>query len=196
MIRDSVEILNSLTNYANPDMKLKRMVEDKTLYRLRRGMYATDKNIAPYLLAGAIYGPSYVSFETALSLHGLIPERVFGCTSATYDKNRSKVFRNEIGTFYYRDVPKAIYYVGVKWQQENGMGYALATPEKAICDMLYIQKPVFSKKALKELLFDDLRINEEDLRNLDATDIVTLAPYYKKRNLLFLSKIMEERRCV
>ena len=43
------------------------------------------------------------------------------------------------------------------------MFYAIASPEKALCDMLYVQTPVYSQKALRELLFADLRIDEDVL---------------------------------
>lgn len=194
MIRNSTEILASLSHYANPNMKLKRLVAEGQLYRLRRGLYATKKNIPPYLLAGAIYGPSYVSFESALSLHGLIPERVYACTSATFGKNRSKNYKNEYGVFYYRDVPESVYPAGVCWQQEGEWGYAVALPEKALCDMLYIKPPVYSLKALKELLFDDLRIDEDEFWGLKREDICRLVPFYHKRNLSLLGKLLQTGR--
>ena len=93
MFRTTSDLLDSLSKYANPDMKIKRMVQKGSLFRLRRGLYATTRNISSYLLAGVIYGPSYISFETALSRYGLIPERVYACTSATFKKK----FCAEIG---------------------------------------------------------------------------------------------------
>ena len=47
-----------------------------------RDRYETDRNVPAYLLAGSIYGPSYISFEYALSRYGLIPEAVYAVTCA------------------------------------------------------------------------------------------------------------------
>ena len=193
MIRTTSDLLDSFSGYANPDMKIKRMVQDGSLFRLRRGLYATTQNISSYLLAGVIYGPSYISFETALSRYGLIPERVYACPSATFRKNRSKTYKNDFGVFEYRDIPAAAYPLGVRLEQENGISYAIASPEKAICDMLYTQSPVYSTKALEDLLFDDLRIDEENFGRLNYQDMQCLAPRYRRRNLRLLSELLEKR---
>ena len=193
MFRTTSDLLDSLSKYANPDMKIKRMVQEGSLFRLRRGLYATTRNISSYLLAGVIYGPSYISFETALSRYGLIPERVYACTSATFKKNRSKTYKNDFGVFEYRDIPAAAYPLGVRLAEENGIFYAIASPEKAICDMLYIQPPVYSKKALEDLLFENLRIDEEIFGRLNYQDMQYLVPRYRRRNLKLLSALLEKR---
>lgn len=41
-----------------------------------KGIYETNSDTAGYLLAGSIYGPSYLSFDFALSYYGMIPEAV------------------------------------------------------------------------------------------------------------------------
>lgn len=193
MVRTTADLLDSFSGYANPDMKIKRMVQKGNLFRIRRGLYVTTKNVSPYLLAGAICGPSYISFETALSRYGLIPERVYACTSATFQKNRSKTYKNVFGVFEYRDIPAAVYPLGVRLKEENGFFYAIASPEKAVCDMLYIKSPVYSQKALVELLFDDLRIDEELFENLSYQDMKILAPRYRRRNLKLLAELLDKR---
>lgn len=55
-------------------------------------MYETDSNTPGYLLAGSIYGPSYLSFDFALAYYDLIPERVVNYTSATFGKKKKKNF--------------------------------------------------------------------------------------------------------
>jgi hypothetical protein len=47
-------------------------VRQGDLYRIRRGLYAKDKNYNKTELATRIYAPSYVSFETVLSKEGVI----------------------------------------------------------------------------------------------------------------------------
>ena len=60
------------------------------LIKIRNGLYETEANTPSYLLAGSIYGPSYISFEYALSYYGLIPERVTTITCATFNKRKEK----------------------------------------------------------------------------------------------------------
>ena len=56
-----------------------------------------------YLLAGSIYGPSYISFEFALSYYGLIPEAVHVVTCASFEKKKKKTYDTIFGTFTYRN---------------------------------------------------------------------------------------------
>ena len=76
---------------------------------------------------------------------------------------------------------------------EGEYSYQIATPEKALCDKLYSLSPVYSVKALKELLFDDLRIDEAVFYALRKNDIFQLAPLYRATNLKLLAKFMEGR---
>jgi hypothetical protein len=77
--------------------------------------------------------------------------------------------------------------------EENGYSYQIASPEKAICDKLYSLSPVASVKELKALLFEDLRIDEDDFWRLDKNDINILAPLYRSTNLKLLLKLMNRR---
>ena len=81
-------LLEELKNYASPKDKLARMVERGKCFPVVKGVYETDRNVPAYLLAGSIYGPSYISFEYALSHYGLIPEAVYTVTCATFEKKK------------------------------------------------------------------------------------------------------------
>ena len=121
----------NLENYSNKDTKLSRDVRDGKLIKIINGLYETDPNTPGYLLAGSIYGPSYISFEYALAFYNLIPERVNTITCATFDKKRKKQFNNYFGTFTYRDIPKDAYPEEIILKEENNYSYQMATPEKA-----------------------------------------------------------------
>ena len=161
------------------------------LVQVTRGLFETDARTDGKYLAGAIYGPSYLSFDYALSVHALIPEAVYTYTSATFRKGKTKRYENAFGTFLYRDVPAAVYPLGVEIKVEGGYSYQIASPEKALCDKLYSLSPVYSVRALKELLFDDLRIDEAAFFALQKDDISQLAPLYRATNLKLLAKFME-----
>ena len=81
-------LMDELKAYANPKTKLSRLVKENVYFPIVRGLYETSPHTAGYLLAGSIYGPSYLSFEFALSFYGLIPERVTTFTSATCLKKK------------------------------------------------------------------------------------------------------------
>lgn len=184
-------LAQQFAGYTDVKGKIRREVQGGRLVQVARGLYETDARTDGKCLAGAIYGPSYLSFDYALSVHALIPEAVYAYTSATFCKGKSKRYENAFGTFLYRDVPAAVYPLGVEIKVERGYSYQIASPEKALCDKLYSLSPVYSVKALKELLFDDLRIDEAAFFALHKDDISQLAPLYRATNLKLLAKFME-----
>ena len=82
-IVDSLRMKELLGDLSDKRGKIARMIHSGNLFPLRRGLYTTRRDLNPFCLAAPIYGPSYISFETALSLYGLIPEAVYEITSAT-----------------------------------------------------------------------------------------------------------------
>ena len=183
------------SDYTDIIGKIRREVQAGNLIQVSRGLYETDKNADGKYLAGYIYGPSYLSFDYALAVYSLIPEAVYkSCTSARFGKSRKKRYQNSFGIYPYRDVPKAVFSLGVNICVENGYSYQLATPEKALCDKMYSLPPAGSVKALKELLFDDLRIYEKGLMSLDIENICRIAPLYGCNNLKTLAKFLSNER--
>jgi len=87
-------------------------------------------------IANRIYAPSYVSFEMALSYYGLIPESVYGITSASTRKTSH--FSTTIGEFLYRTIRPRLYF-GFEIMQNKGKQFKIAQPEKAFLDLLYIK---------------------------------------------------------
>ncbi|MCF7926440.1 MAG: hypothetical protein K9L74_02525 [Candidatus Izimaplasma sp.] len=190
MIKTTDELVAVYKDYSDPLGKIHREIKKGNLIPLKKGIYETDKTIPGHYLSGIIYGPSYLSFEFALSYHGLIPERVYTYTSATYNKNKSKRYKNAFGLYTYRDIPNKAYPYGVKSYIENGYSYIVAIPEKALCDRLYIASPQTSMKNLKSLLFEDLRIEKEDFYNLDLKKVIKLSELYPSSNMKILKKIL------
>ena len=178
-------------DYTDVKGKIRREVQSGRLTQITRGLYETDARADGKYLAGAIYGPSYLSFDYVLSMCSLIPAAIFRTyTSATFRKGKAKQYDNAFGVFTYRDVPAAVYHFGVEIREENGYSYQIATPEKALCDKLYTISPVGSVKAMRALLFDDLRVDENDFWQLNLEDIKQLAPLYKSTNHKYLTKLI------
>ena len=93
MIKTTAMLLQELQSYRNPRDKLARMVQNKECIPIIQGLYETDSSTPGYRLANCICTPSYLSFEFALSYHGLIPEAVYNFTSATFEKKRKKFIK-------------------------------------------------------------------------------------------------------
>ena len=190
MILTTQILIEQYNHYANPMAKIKRLVDSGTLFPLTRGIYETDKNASGYCLAGAIFGPSYLSFDYALSVYGLIPEAVYVYTSATFDKKKAKELENHFGRFSYRDIPSDAYPFGIVIKEENGYIYQIASPEKALCDKLYTMPPVTSQKEIARMLFEDLRIDETEFANLDVDGILQIGDKYHCNNIKYLMKYL------
>ena len=90
MILTNDIIKTNFQKYSNKNTKICREVKNGKLIKIINGLYETNPNVNGYLLAGSIYGPSYLSFEYALSYYGLIPEKATAYTSATFDKKKKK----------------------------------------------------------------------------------------------------------
>ena len=194
MLKSYLVLADELKDYVNPAAKIARMVKAGEIIRIKQGLYETDPQTDGILLAEAIYGPSYLSFEFALAYHGLIPEAVYQYTSATFEKKRTKLFETPFGVFSYRDVPSPAFPVGVQLILLGEKSFRLATPEKALCDELYKLSPCANRTELEQLLFDDLRIDKEALLSLNLEDLKDLASLYQTKNhKLLMSWIRREQ---
>lgn len=165
-------VMECLKGYKNPRVKLSHLLKIKALIRVKKGIYIFGAPIArhPYsseVLANMIYGPSYISLEWACQYYRLIPEKVTTVTSIT--TQRSRQFQTPLGLFTYHHFPLQAFPVGVALVKLSDKQQALmATKEKALADLLVVRRGKFSsKKHFKETLFEDLRIEEEDLDSLD-----------------------------
>ena len=184
--------MDELSGYGNPKQKLGRLVKEGKYIPIVRGLYETNRNIPGYLLAGSIYGPSYLSFAFALSYYGLIPEAVYTYSSATFDKKKKKFYQNFFGNFTYRDVPQAVFPKEIMIKQEKEYFFHIASPEKALCDQLYTISPVGTLKEMSKLLWEDLRMEKGDILNLNVDVVGHLATLYHSTNVTLLAKVMRK----
>ncbi len=194
MLRTSFELIRELqSHYKAPKNKLIALEKQKKLFKVVKGLYETEKSVSPILLSSAIYGPSYISFETALSFWGWIPERVEAVMSATFGKNRTKRFESDFGVFLYRDIPKTAFPYEVYIQNEGERSFLIAGKEKSLCDTLYRENPLDSEKQLRSYLFENLRIDESDFKTADFSLICDLCDLYKSTNLKLLKSYLQKR---
>lgn len=190
MILTTQMLIDRFRNYGDPAGKIRRMVSAGEIIPVTRGIYETDGSLPGQLLAPVIYGPSYLSFEFALSHYGLIPEAVRAFTSATFGKRKIKSYENAFGRFTYRDVPAEVYPLCVEQVQEGGYAYFIASPEKALCDKLWSLSPVHSMRDFRDMLFLDLRIDRDAIDRLDGDMIAGLSARYRGSNVKYLARLL------
>ena len=192
---DYAYLLEQVKDYQSPKAKITTMIKSGEIIRVRRGLYVPGQSNSYSLktLANRIYGPSYLSFEYALSYHNLIPERVATITSASLAKNKRREFRTPVGTFVYHSVAPGLYPYGVTRREEEGSPFLIATKEKAICDTLSKLKGHTDRSSLEELLYEDLRMEEEDILSLSLSDIEFLVPLYRKKLLTDLLTYLRQK---
>ena len=193
MIKTYNMIIHELHDYRNPKTKLGRLVKEGVYTPVIRGLYETDPNTAGYLLAGSIYGPSYLSFDFALSYYGMIPEIVYTVTCATYNKKKKRIYETEFGNFIYRDVPVKAYPIGIIIKNEGDYSFQIATKEKALSDKLYSMKPISNQKELETVLVDDLRIDMDEVIKLDENDLREISEAYHSTNVSLLYRLVKRR---
>lgn len=172
-------LYQAIGDYRFPRNKVAALEKRGDLIRLKNGLFVVSPEISRTslsreLIANHLYGPSYVSYQTALSFYGLIPEKVFVVRSATF--RRAKHFENAIGRFEYSVVPQACFPIGVNLHTVKNQftgapqySFLIASPGKALCDLILASKQlgIRSTKAMQAFLEDDLRI---DLSAFQATD--------------------------
>ena len=186
-----------LDNYKSVKDKISSLEKNGEIIRLKKGLYVISPKISHQpipreLVANHLYGPSYVSLETALSFYGLIPERVHIVRSMTI--KRSKSFETPLGNYEYITTDKNYYEIGIKQEIVNNQyAFLIASPEKALCDMI-ITTPrlrIQSVKAMQTYLEEDLRIDFSSIESLN-TDIIRqcLETGKKKTELTQLYKLL------
>ncbi len=195
-------LLDVLRDYRKPRDRIRRLVAAGEIIRVKKGLYvfAAPWRRQPLVreqLANLIYGPSYVSLESALSYHGLIPERVEAVTSVT--TGRSRAFETPFGVFSYMRLSPSRYGAGILLEAKATVPFMIASPEKALADKVWTDKR-FAGASVGDFaayLFEDLRIDEGALRSLDAGRLAAVGRAYgsaKTVNLLrFLDKLRSSR---
>jgi predicted transcriptional regulator of viral defense system len=159
--------------------KIRLLVKKGVLTKLRRGFYVVGRDyrkspLNEFVISNHLYGPSYVSLESALSFYGLIPEAVYEITAI--NPKRAKEYKTPIGRFSFRKIPESVFSMSLESQNRSGH-FIIASAEKALVDKLYLDAP---RDISPSYLTDALRVDEIALADLDWKHIVELGPYYSK----------------
>ncbi len=148
--------------------------------KIIRGYYVfadleLDENVL-FEIANRIYNPSYISFEMALSYYQMIPECVYGLTSAT--SRKTMVFKTNIGDFIYHTIrPRLLF--GYKLIDYNGRRFKVAEPEKALLDYFYINTSLKSDDDFAGMRID----TEQYLTQVDERRFVAYLNEFRHKSL-------------
>lgn len=174
---------------------VKRAILSGEILHMHRGLYCLAGKYNRHILdrnsfANLIYGPSYISMETALSIHGWIPEAVHSVISVS--QGRAKTFETPLGVFDYVQVKQRPLYSGVE-RMETGdkeLTFFVAKPLKALADYVASRRLDWTGVAPLE---ESLRIEAESLDELKSADFDELDGVYKSlRARRFLNGLRKE----
>lgn len=136
---------------------LLRWAQQGWLVRLRREYFAFSEylkypDFALYI-ANRIYRPSYISLHTALAFYGMIPESIVQITSVSTLK--TSFFENVFGEYSYRNIKEGLMFGYEPRKMIDERVFLLATPEKALLDLLYLYPFYDSFEELENLRLDE-----------------------------------------
>lgn len=166
-----LRIGKSSTNLVN--VEISRWLKAGRIIKLKRGIYMVN---LPYIkpfsnydlyIANILYKPSYISMEKALEYYGIIPEKVCVYTSLT--TKRPTTFKNPVGIYSYRHIKPSLFF-GYQIIKFDIVEIFMASIEKAILDIFY----------LNDILVDDKYLDEFRLQNLEVFDIDKLIFFAKR----------------
>ncbi|HEX3554018.1 MAG TPA: hypothetical protein VIA62_12400 [Thermoanaerobaculia bacterium] len=160
--------------------QLSRWTRAGRLYQLRRGLYALAPPFQkvlphPFLVANRLVPGSYVSLQSALAHFALIPEYVPVTTSIT--TGRPGRWDTPLGLYDFRHLQVDLFTGFLKTGLAGGQEAFLATAEKALLDLVYLEPDADSPEYLAELRLQNLEI-------LDKTELRRLAAASGKPKLL------------
>jgi hypothetical protein len=118
--------------------------------------------------------------QTALRYYGLTPEAVYTTQSMTLKHSRN--FDTPLGRFDYQIITREAFTVGITYINKQNFSFLIATPEKALCDLI-ANSPKVNLRYLKDVetyLEEDIRMDIEDFKKMDVTIFESYAQVGKK----------------
>ncbi len=161
----------NLSNGAIKALVFKAMDKGEIL-QIKPGLYCLDSRFRensphPFVVAALLHSPSYISMESALQFHGLIPEAVYQVRSVT--QYRSRIYKTPLGYFQFFRIPCKDFRAGVKSEKLDKSNWVyIATPLRAIADILYMRRKGLTGKEDIGFLTDSLRMEQEELGKVFA----------------------------
>ena len=154
--------------------KVRSLEQKNYVIRLKRGLYVVNPEVSRVplsleLIANQLYAPSYVSMSSALRYYGLIPETVYTIQSMTVKHSRS--FDTPVSHFDYTCINREAFHVGVTIVNKQTYTFLMASPEKALCDLIANSPKVNLRyiKDVEQYLEEDIRLDMDEFFKMDAS---------------------------
>lgn len=133
-LRDIAMLLNE-SNYSRLKQKINYYVKTNAIISLRKGIYAKE-NFNKEELACKLYTPSYISLEYVLAKAGIVFQYSEMVTQISYLSRQIEV--NSISLRYRKIKDEYLYNPAGIIRHATGVN--IAGPERAIIDILYLNK--------------------------------------------------------
>ncbi len=152
--------------------QLSRWTQSGRILQLRRGLYALAEPYRkiqphPFLIANNMWRASYVSCQSALAHHGLIPEAVFAHTSVT--TGRPQHLSHAFGHFLARHIKRDLFFGYTNLDLGHGQKAFVARPEKALLDLIHLEPGGDQPSYIEGLRLQNLhRLDLDLLKNMAA----------------------------
>lgn len=168
-------------------LQLSRWVGAGKLIKLAKGLYTLAEPYGkltphPFVLANAMKKASYVSLQSALAYFGMIPEHVPTVTSVT--TQRPARVETPLGRFLFRHVKKSWFTGYTQVDLGSSQKAFVATPQKALLDLVYLTPGADNYEFLTELRL-------QNLTRLDRDALVKLARTSKSPKLQRAARLIE-----
>ena len=172
---------NNLTNWLKKGYLLK----------LKNGFYTFPEYLSKpnfnFYLANRIYRPSYISTHAALAFYGLIPEAVLQVTSISTLK--TKKINNVFGTFSYQTISPKYFFGYLQKPLQSRLNILLASPEKAILDIFYLNTYYKSANDIDELRIDSDIFSEY----IDSTKLLEYSNRFSNKRVGILTGFLIDK---
>lgn len=142
--------------------RINKYIRSGKLIRIRRGIYAKDKNYDRFELATRIYTPSYISFETILTRAGINFQYYDTIFVASYVTRDIEVPGQKISFIRMKD-----YVLSNTRGIEHKNDIATAAKERAFLDRIYVSK---------DYHFDNLSA-------MDWNKVFEILPIYRNKRM-------------
>lgn len=177
-----------LAGQTNPNYvrrQLTEWVNTGKVWQLRRGLYTLAPphqkvKPHPFLVANRMVNGSYVSKMSALAYFGHVPEFVALITSVT--TGRPGEWETPLGHFVYQHLQPGMFFGYQRIQVAPDQFAYIATPEKALLDLVYLQPGGDDRAYLESLR----------LQNLDQFDLDKMWRFVEKSGRPKLIRAVQE----
>ncbi|GFE83193.1 hypothetical protein GCM10011487_51930 [Steroidobacter agaridevorans] len=174
-----------------------RALKADELVQVRRGLYVVSPRLRtepvhPFALAQAIVHGSYISFETALSYHGWIPESVAVVASVVPGRKSLVLDHPTLGGFSFHPLAlnRTSFLEAVEGRQFGSQAALVARPLRALLDLVALRKLEWQGL---EFVTEGLRIDSDGLASIGTNDLASLEQLYKQRRPnVFLRRLAGE----